>query len=104
MAINVDSYTVIPPNSTGDSIDESALTNLNGVTVKRQRISIGDPDYATQIAVVDQKGALQVTSPDVLELLTQILIELKVLTAMLAKDTSTDPGSTRSGYEMNLNS
>lgn len=78
-----DSYTQVAPNSTGDKIDESSYVNANGDTVKRQRITQGDPAFVGNLTKTTAEGDLYVGGPRLLEALTAILVELRVHTAYL---------------------
>lgn len=58
-----DQYVQVQPNSTGLKVDTSELT-VGANTVERQRMVIGDPTGAANLAKVDSSGNLYAVIPD----------------------------------------
>lgn len=91
-----DTYTQVPPDSTGDKIDGSPITQpgypedgLGGSqasnVVVRQRVTIGDPAEPASLARVTGKGGLSVENAELHQLeriansLDEILFILKTM-------------------------
>jgi hypothetical protein len=56
-----DGKVVVPPDSSGKSIDTSELTRSDGTVVERQRVVIGDATNVTSLGSVSPEGALTVS-------------------------------------------
>lgn len=78
-----DSYTQVAPDSTGDKIATSEVTNDAGDVVQRQQITIADALVANAVASVSRRGELKTETPELADLLSQILTELRVMNYML---------------------
>ena len=83
MATTNDGYVRVAPDSTGKKVDVSELTNLAGDVVERQRISQADPTFVNNLTKTTSEGELYVGGPKLMDVLTNILIELRVMTTYL---------------------
>jgi hypothetical protein len=94
-----DSLVQISPASTGSKIDTSEVS-VAGNTVERQRVVVADPSGPNSLQTVSSSGEAFVREQTVQQLLMDILVELRVLNAMLVRSVggSDDPERLRAEY------
>ena len=90
-----DAFVIVAPDSTGKKIDTSELTQDGGSVVERQRVVHGDPSIVDALGRIELRGDQNVLDIDARELLQQILIELRVLSAILGHSSAIDPDALR---------
>jgi len=91
-----DSYVQIAPNSSGAKVDVSEVTRSDGTAVERQRVALADPTLMAALARVSPNGSLQTFAHD--HRLDLILVELKVISTILAHGSALDAESLRTGF------
>lgn len=80
-----ESYVQLAPDSTGKLVDTAAVIHpTSGATQQRQIIAVGDPLVAANLQGVDPAGQAFVRSNLEIDLLTQVLIELRTMNLVLA--------------------
>ena len=76
-----DGFIQTAPDGTGKRLDTSELT-VNQLLVERERVVLSDPFNAYGFAQVHPQYGVMVQSQQLMEMLTSILIELRVLTML----------------------
>ena len=74
-----ESYVQVPLDSTGKKIDTATVTLDDTTQQYRQTVAIGDGSTGNAVASVTRDGQLLVKNLEEFDLLSQILIELRVL-------------------------
>lgn len=77
------SFVQVAPDGTGKKIDNAAITLPDASTQYRQTTVSGDPNFNSNVGGVTGGGDQQVRSFTLEDLLTQILIELRVQNTIL---------------------
>lgn len=79
-----ESFVQVAPDSTGKAIDAVAIVNpATGTTQYRQTTTLGDPNQPGSVQGVFGGGDAQTRDSVVVDLLSQILIELRVMNTIL---------------------
>lgn len=79
-----DGSVALAPDGTGKKVDTSELTRASdAAVVERQRMVLADDQYSANLGRVASDGAQLVRHQRAEELLSQVLIELRLLTVVL---------------------
>ena len=73
----------VAPDGTGKQVDAQALLNALAVLVYRQTVTVGDPNFLGNVQEVDAGGQAYIRSGTLEDLLSSILVELQVHSALL---------------------
>ena len=79
----VDAVIQIAPDGTGKQVDAQAVLNALAVLVYRQTVTVGDPNFLANVQGVDAAGQASMRSSPLEDLLSSILVELRVHGALL---------------------
>ena len=84
MSSTNESYVQVATDGAGKKIDNFTVTLSDGTTtVYRQVAVIADPDFVANVQRVDALGNARVRNDSLTDLLTQILVEMRVQTTIL---------------------
>ena len=79
-----ESFVQVAVDGAGKAIDTFAVINLlTGATQQRQAVVVADPAFAANVAGVTGGGDAQVRNFTLEDLLTQVLVELRVINILL---------------------
>lgn len=78
-----DSFIGVAPDAAGKAVDNTAVTQDGGLVVQRQRVNLSDPTFPNNHMAVGGDAAARVAEPSMQWLLTQILLELRVMNVVL---------------------
>jgi hypothetical protein len=92
-----DGYVGLPADSVGKKADTSELT-VGNYTVERQRINLADPAIAAGLQRVSTQGNAAVIDSEALELQRQVLLELRVITTILAHGFNVEADNIRNTF------
>lgn len=82
--MSTESFVQVAPDSTGKAIDAIAVTvPSTGATQYRQTTTLGDDNFAGNTQEVGSEGDALVRSYTIEDLLTQMLVELRIHSAIL---------------------
>ena len=81
--MTTESSVTLPPDGAGKAVDTVTVTDTNAVARYRQVAALGDSDVAANIARITGDGRLHVVDRPIEDVLTQMLMELRVQTVIL---------------------
>lgn len=81
--MTANTYVQGAPDSTGKKVETAELTDLAANVVERQVIVHGDPNFIGNRGNVTVDGELWVGGPHLVDLLTAVIVELRVHTVYL---------------------